>query len=73
MVVSTGCNSRRPGFDFQHPYCNLQPSMVPVPGESDSLLASVGIEHMWCMDIHAGKAPIHYIKVIENPNIATFL
>lgn len=73
MVASTGCNSRRPGFDFQHPYCNLKPSMVPVPGDP-TLLASVGTEHMWCMDTHAGKSThTHKIKAIENPNMATFL
>lgn len=32
-VMSTGCFSRRPGFDPKYPHGVLQPFATPVPGD----------------------------------------
>jgi hypothetical protein len=30
--VKSTCSSRRPGFDFQHPYTDSQTFIPPIPG-----------------------------------------
>lgn len=49
----TGCSSRRPGFESQHPQVVSKLSFVPVPGNLGTFLASMGTY------LHAGKRPKH--------------
>lgn len=49
-------------FGPQHPQGNSQLSVTAVPGDSLSLVTSMGTSCTWCTDTHAGKAPVHIIK-----------
>lgn len=33
VIKSTSCSCRQPGFNSQHPYDGLQPSLTPVLGD----------------------------------------
>ena len=41
VVKSTGCSSRGPRFEPQHPHVGSQPSITPAPGD---LVTSSGLE-----------------------------
>lgn len=69
-VESTCCSWREPRFGFQHPHCDSQASITPVPGELVPLLTSVGTRsHMvhintkrpntYAHKIHEKKIKIH--------------
>lgn len=61
-------------LQFQTPMCQFTMSRTLVP-EVWGLLASAGTACLWCTDRHAGKAPVHKIKMSklgENDVPATY-
>lgn len=46
---STGCSSRRPGFNSQYPHGILQLSVTQISGDPTCT---------WCTDTHTGRIPI---------------
>ena len=64
VVRCTGCSSRGPRFDSQHPHDGSQPSVTLVPGD---LMPSSGIQGTtctWYPEIHKGKTTTR--KIINN-------
>jgi hypothetical protein len=56
VVKNTGCSSRRPRLDSQHPRGGSQPSMTPVlGGQAPTFDLHWHQAHMWHTDIYAGK------------------
>lgn len=60
MVKSTSCSSRGPGLKSQDLHDSSQLSVTPVPEDLMPCFGFYGHQiHMWCIDLHAGKIPIH--------------
>ena len=60
MVKSTGCSSREPRFNSQHPHSHSQPTVPPVPGESSNTFWPLQAPGTHVVHRHA-----HKIKVKE--------
>ena len=69
---STGCSSRGPRFNSQHPHGSSQVSVTPVPGD---LIPSSGLHghqaHTWCTYIHVDRTHICFILKNFKPHIHT--
>ena len=69
VTKSTGCSSRGPEFDSQHPHGASQPSVTLVPGDPVPFPFSPGLRHLRGAQMYMHKKATVYIKIILKENI----